>query len=249
MQTRRSFLKKAALTGAMLGFTDIISSAMEQSPSAKKITLHENDIILLQGDSITDAHRNKKSDPPNTFAMTGNGYPIHAAGALLCQHAEKHLTIYNKGVSGNKVFQLAERWDKDCIELKPNVVSILVGVNDFWHTIANDYQGTAAIYENDYRTLLQRTKDALPGVKLIIGEPYAINGVKAVDDSWFPAFNEYRSIARKIAAEFDAVFIPFQKVFDEAQKRVPASYWTLDGIHVALPGSYLMANAWLQAFK
>ena len=249
MNTRRDFLKKTAAASAILGFSGSIAASAMSIPQASKIALKKDDVVLFQGDSITDAGRDKKTQTPNTSSMMGSGYVMLAAGELLFKHAEKNLTIYNKGVSGNKVFQLAERWQSECIDLKPNVLSILIGVNDFWHTKSNDYKGTVKTYEDDYRTLLKRTRAALPNVKLIICEPFVINGVKAVDNTWFPGFDEYRAVAKKIASEFDTVFVPYQKIFDEAQKRAPGSYWSHDGVHVSLAGAQLMANAWMEAVK
>ena len=248
MNTRRDFLKTAAVSGAMLSIPGIVASAMNIQQSSQ-ISLQKDDVILFQGDSITDAGRDKDVKTPNTSPMMGSGYAILAAGELLFRHAEKNLTIYNKGISGNKVHQLAERWDVDCIKLKPNVLSILIGVNDFWHTKTSGYQATVKTYEADYRALLNRTVAALPGVKLIIGEPFAVTGIRAVDDSWYPEFDKYRQAAQKLADEFKAVFIPYQKVFDEAQKRAPGVYWTHDGVHASLAGASLMANAWLEAVK
>ena len=246
MNTRRDFLKTAAMSGAMLSIPGIVASAMTISQTSK-ISMQKDDVILFQGDSITDAGREKDTKTPNTSPMMGSGYVIQAAGELLFKHAEKNLTIYNKGISGNKVYQLAERWNTDCIDLKPNVLSILIGVNDFWHTKTGGYQGTAKTYEDDFRALLKRTLTALPNVKFIIGEPFAVTGVRAVDNSWYPEFDRYREAAGKLADEFKAVFIPYQKVFDEAQKRAPGVYWTHDGVHASLAGAHLMANAWMEA--
>jgi lysophospholipase L1-like esterase len=156
------------------------------------------------------------------------------------------LHIYNKGISGNKVYQLADRWDADCLALKPTVLSILVGVNDFWHTLVNGYKGTIKTYQDDYRALLDRTRKSLPDVKLIIGEPYALIGVKSVDASWYPAFNDYRHAAREIAESYGAIFIPYQEIYDKALHAAPGSYWTADGVHPSLAGAELMAQAWLE---
>ncbi|MDR0814966.1 MAG: SGNH/GDSL hydrolase family protein [Bacteroidales bacterium] len=245
---RRSFLKKAAFAGTVIGLSDSIIASTVQIRSSAKIALKEDAVVLFQGDSITDAGRDRKVSTPNTSPMMGMGYVMLAAGALLERYAEQRPVIINKGVSGDKVYQLNDRWNEECINLKPNVLSILVGVNDFWHTKSGGYKGTAKTYETDYRALLLRTKEALPEVKLIIGEPFAVTGVKAVDDTWFPAFDEYRKIARNLAEEFNAVFIPYQTVFDEAKKRAAASYWTHDGVHASLAGAQLMAKAWMQAF-
>jgi lysophospholipase L1-like esterase len=248
MNTRRAFLKKTVIAGAAIGLSDSIITQAMQVAQPSKITLADGDIILFQGDSITDAGRNRTALTPNTSSMMGGGYAILAAGMLLHRYAEKKLTVYNKGISGDKVFQLADRWDVDCIKLKPNVLSILVGVNDYWHTRNRNYSGTAKLYEQDYRALLERTKKALPDVRLIIGEPYVVNGVKSVDDSWLSDFENYRAAARKLAAEFGAVFIPYQQVYDDAQKRATGAYWTSDGVHASLAGAQLMAEAWMQAF-
>jgi lysophospholipase L1-like esterase len=172
-----------------------------------------------------------------------------AAADLLEEHASLNLKIFNKGISGNKVYQLAERWDKDCLEIKPDVLSILIGVNDFWHKLNGNYNGTIEIYRNDYKALLEKTRKALPNVKLIICEPFAVPGVKAVDQKWYPDFYEYQKVAREIAAQFNAIFIPYQKIFDEAQKQAPGAYWTGDGVHPSLAGAQLMAEAWAETVK
>jgi lysophospholipase L1-like esterase len=171
------------------------------------------------------------------------------AAALLEKYASLNLKIFNKGISGNKVYQLAERWDKDCLEIKPDILSILIGVNDIWHTLNGNYKGTIEIYRNDFIAMLERTKKALPNIKLIICEPFAVKGVKAVDDKWYPEFYGYQKAARDIAIQFGAGFIPYQKIYDEAQKQAPGVYWTGDGVHPTLAGAQLMAKAWLEAVK
>jgi lysophospholipase L1-like esterase len=246
---RRNFIAgTATATLASIALPDIVSAAVA-SAAPKKISLNDNDVILFQGDSITDAGRNKTSTAPNTAAMFGNGYANLAAANLLLKHPGKNLQIWNRGISGNKVYQLADRWDAECLQIKPNVLSILIGVNDYWHKLNGTYQGTVEIYRTDYKKLLDRTKQALPDVKLIICEPFAVNGVKAVTDKWYPEFNEYRQAAREIATQYDALFIPYQTVFDDAQKTAPGSYWTGDGVHPSVAGAALMAEAWLKMVK
>jgi lysophospholipase L1-like esterase len=246
---RRSFIKKAALGGLMaVSMPEIISAAMPAEAS-KKISLSKDNIILFQGDSITDAGRNRDEKGFNSPRGLGNGYPMFTAAAMLEKFASLNLKIYNRGISGNKVFQLAERWDTDCIELKPDVLSILIGVNDIWHKLNGQYNGTIDIYRKDYTALLDRTRKALPDVKLIVCQPFAVNGVKAVDEKWYPEFYDYQNAAEEISKHFGALFVPFQKVFDEAQKRAEGSYWTGDGVHPSMAGAQLMANAWLSAVK
>jgi len=124
--------------------------------------------------------------------MPTTGYVYSIATQLLVDRAGDGLKIYNRGISGNKVFQLADRWDKDCLELKPDIVSILIGVNDIWHTLNGNYNGTVEKYEKDYRALLNRTRKALPNVQLVICEPFVLR-CGAVNDKWFPEFDRYRA--------------------------------------------------------
>lgn len=248
-QTRRSFIKKATLGGLMtVSMPEIISAAMPAEAS-KKISLSKDNIILFQGDSITDAGRSRDDKAFNSSRGLGTGYAMFAAAGMLEKYPSLNLKIYNRGISGNKVFQLAERWDTDCIELKPDVLSILIGVNDIWHKLNGQYNGTIDIYRKDYTALLDRTRKALPDVKLIVCQPFAVSGVKAVDEKWYPEFYDYQNAAEEIAKQFGALFVPFQKVFDEAQKRAQGSYWTGDGVHPSMAGAQLMANAWLSAVK
>ncbi len=247
--SRRNFIRTASLGSLLAVNIPEIVSAAYAPVRDKKISLSKDDIILFQGDSITDARRKKDDTSANSPAALGTSYPFLATAELLYRYPAKNPSCYNKGVSGNKVYQLAERWQTDCLDLKPTVLSILVGVNDFWHTLVNGYKGTIQTYRDDYKALLDRTKQALPDVKLIIGEPYAVTGVKSVDDKWYPAFNDYRQAAREIATSFGAAFIPYQEIFDKAKERAPGSYWTIDGVHPSLAGARLMAEAWLQTIK
>lgn len=247
--SRRRFLKTASLAGVFsMSIPSIVSAAYEEA-KVKKVSLQKGDVVLFQGDSITDAGRKKDEKGYNNAAALGSGYAMLAGAGLLFRYADKDLKVYNKGISGNKVYQLAERWDADCIDLQPKVLSILVGVNDFWHTLTNGYKGTIETYRKDFTALLDRTKQKLPDVKFIIGEPYAVTGVKAVDDKWYPAFNDYRQAAREIADKYSAVFIPYQTIYDKAQKSAPGVYWTGDGVHPTMAGAKLMAEAWLEAVK
>jgi len=246
---RRDFIRNtSAVAVAASVFPHIVSAAFENAP-VRRISLEKNDVILFQGDSITDWGRAYDSRQANTNNTLGAGFVLQAAGSLLLDFPDKNLQIYNKGIAGNKVFQLADRWETDCLALKPNVLSILVGVNDFSHTLFYDYKGTIETYKKDYHQLLALTKKALPNVKLIIGEPFVFKTGRLVTDKWFPVFDSYRNAARDIAVEFDAAFIPFQSLFDKALGLAPASYWSLDGIHPSVAGAALMARAWRETIK
>ena len=249
MENRRNFIRKAVLGSlAAISIPEILSASMVRGGS-KKIQLTKGQSILFQGDSITDAGRDKQTDGFNTAKILGTGYAMLAGATLLEKYADLDLKVYNKGISGNKVGQLAERWDKDCLEIKPDILSILIGVNDIWHKLSGRFDGSVDIYRKGYMELIERTKKALPGVKLIIGEPFGVRGVKAVDDTWYPEFPEYQKAAREVAAQAGAAFIPYQAIFDEAQKQAPGFYWTTDGVHTTLAGAKLMAQAWMETVK
>jgi lysophospholipase L1-like esterase len=245
---RRNFITKMALgTLGAMSIPNLADAAISDS-KAKKIILKNNDVILFQGDSITDANRSKTDFQANSSKTLGQGYVFHTAAELLRSHPTKNLQIHNRGISGHKVPQLAERWDKDTIELKPTVLSILIGVNDYWHKKLDNYKGTAVSYKSGYRELLQKTKEKLPDLKLIILEPFAIEG-GAVGKDWFGPFQEYQNASKEIADEFDAPFVPYQKIFNKALEAAPGSHWVPDGVHPSIAGARLMADAWLETIR
>ena len=247
--TRRDFL--STITAATLGAAGLtlspVSTQTKFQSDGKYAAIPEGGTVLFQGDSITDGGRNRKQAAANTGL--GNGYAFLAAAQLRDELAARNLQIYNRGISGNKVFQLADRWPKDCLQFSPDLLSILIGVNDFWHTL-NNYDGTVEVYRRDFESLLQRTKRQLPDAQLIVGEPFVVKEGSAITDDWFPVFKEYQHAARELASEFNAAFIPYQSIFNEAAKRSGSpTYWTNDGVHPTLAGSHLMAQAWLETAK
>ena len=249
---RKFFLGSAAGAAAIASIPGIVSSCItkdEKSVDEKYSIFQTGNTILFQGDSITDAGREKEKQVPNNSRSFGYGYAFLAASNLLNSLPGKKLTIYNRGISGNKVFQLANRWQEDCLDLKPDVLSILIGVNDYWHKRNNHYDGTIEIYENDYRALLKQTKEQFPGIKLIICQPFAVINTSAVDESWIEPMKQYQEVAKRMADEFNAIWVPYQEVFDEAVKYAPAVYWTGDGVHPSMAGAQLMAEAWLRSVE
>ena len=245
--SRREFLKSTTLNTAVLATIPAIVSACVSSKT-KKTAINPGDVLLFQGDSITDAGRDKQHELPNNGRSFGTGYAFIAASGILRNNPGKNLSVHNRGISGNKVYQLAERWEKDCLELKPNLLSILIGVNDYWHMRNGEYDGTVEVYENDYRKLLERTKNEIPEITLVICQPFILTNTRAVDESWVEPFKTYQDVAEKMANEFQAIWVPFQEVFNEALKDAPAEYWAADGVHPSMAGAQLMAETWLRFF-
>ena len=242
--TRRGMLQCAGAAVGGLGLSSAALKASADSP-ADSAVLNQDDVILFQGDSITDAHRDKKSAEPNNFDALGRGYANMAASALLGAHAPLRLQCYNRGISGHKVPDLAARWQSDTIDLKPAVLSILIGVNDIWHKLNGKYDGTVEDYEQGFAKLLSDTRDALPDTRLVICEPFVLR-CGAVNDTWFPEFDERRAAAKSVADAAGTTWVPFQSMFDEAvNDATPASYWAGDGVHPTMAGHALMAKTWL----
>ncbi len=245
---RRDFIKTLALGAAGTATVGTFSnsvSAQERSEHPGSL-IQPGSTILFQGDSITDAGRSRpEAEKPNNQKALGNGYAWMAASQLLVGMSDAKLNIYNRGISGNKVFQLADRWEKDCLSLKPDVLSILIGVNDIWHRLNGKYDGTVETYETDLRALLDRTRKALPEVKLVICEPFVLK-CGAVDDKWFPLFDQFRKAASDVTKEQHALFVPFQSMFDEAVNYAPPEHWAKDGVHPSPFGAQLMAHGWVK---
>ncbi len=242
---RRRFIRNSSLASLALAYpvTTPNIAVAAQAPPAKDLT------ILFQGDSITDAGRSRDQYYANSSRGMGTGYVYLAASQLLAENSVGNFSIYNRGVGGHKVHQLAARWNEDAIMLKPDVLSILIGVNDYWHMVNGHYAGTVETYGSDFRHLLSRTKREVPGIRIMICEPFAVWGGSAITDRWKAEFPEYQKTAAKLASEFKAAFVPFQKVFDEALREAPVTVWCPDGVHPSPGGAHLMAQAWIKEFN
>lgn len=249
METRRKFLTKSLLTlgATAIGSQKLFADTAHTAPN--KLRIQQDEVILFQGDSITDAGRKRDNLAPNETNAFGHGYAMMAAATLLNNYADKNIQVYNRGISGNRVPDLIERWGVDAIQLRPTILSILIGVNDFWRTIDRGAQNTPQQYKQQYQQLLDTTSAKLPDVKLIIGEPFGVKGVKHVTDKWYPDFVGYQEAAKDIAKEYNAIFLPYQSIFDRAAKRGAGDYWTTDGVHTSMAGANLMAESWLGLIK
>lgn len=203
----------------------------------------ENDVILFQGDSITDWGRTWGENPPQSL---GNGYVLHLAAYLLAKYPEKNLTMINRGISGNRVVDLEARWQEDCLALKPTVLSILIGINDCWRKFDDNEETTAAQYADGYRRLLERTKKELPDVRLIMLEPFVL---PTPDDrkQWRADLDPKIFAARELAREFGATYVPLDGAFAAAATKVHPSYWAADGVHPTPAGAALIMREWLKS--
>ena len=132
---------------------------------------HRDLIFLFQGDSITDGNRGRNNDPNH---IMGHGYAFSIASRVGAAFPQKNLSFYNRGISGNKITDLASRWQNDTLDIKPNVLSILIGVNDTDSVVRQKEIITAEKFEREYRLLLKETKTKLPECLLVLCEPFIL---------------------------------------------------------------------------
>ncbi|MEM9917204.1 MAG: SGNH/GDSL hydrolase family protein [Bacteroidota bacterium] len=250
-RNRRNFLLQTSLASfGLLSAPQMIQAALStELTSDLPSSPDKGQVILFQGDSITDAGRNRNVQNANNGAGMGFGYAYQIASHLLGRYPDRAFKCYNRGISGHKVFQLSDRWKEDCLDLKPDVLSLLIGVNDFWHTKTHGFKGTAQSYEDDLRRLLDRTKAAFPNIKIMLCEPFFVAGGSKLKADWFAEFDQYRAANVRIGKDYADVYIPFNTLFAKALESATVDYWCADGVHPSIAGSYLMANAWLEAFS
>jgi lysophospholipase L1-like esterase len=231
---------------ALVAGSAIASQFIAETALAEEAKLAPGATILFQGDSITDAGRDRQRDGANVARAFGDGYPLLIAAKLLADRPALGLKCFNRGISGNKVPDLDKRWQEDCIDLEPSILSILIGVNDIWHKLSGRYEGTVQTYETGLTELLQRTQDALPKTRIVICEPFVLR-CGAVNDSWFPEFDDRRAACKRVAEAMQLTWVPFQTMFDAATSDdVPPAYWASDGVHPSMAGHALMAKTWLE---
>lgn len=209
-------------------------------------------LILFQGDSITDAGRNREL--PHGM---GVGYANMVAGELGAAEPYKYI-FRNRGISGNRVVDLFARIKKDMINLQPEIMSILIGVNDVWHEFNYQNGVSAEKFEMVYGLMIEELQAALPGLKLMLLEPFVLPGSATETTEEHPGRWEFFSselplraqAVKRLAEKYNLPFVPLQKLFDVANADAPApGYWLRDGVHPTAAGHVLIKNAWLEAYK
>ncbi len=201
--------------------------------------------FLFQGDSITDVGRNRGCD-----TSYGEGYP-NLMVADYMKNKRGQFEFINKGISGNRVVDLYARIRCDFINLEPDYISILIGVNDVWHELGGKNGVCAEKYEKVYSMLIEDLKEANPNVKIFILEPFVLKG-PATENDWdyfYPEVLKRAAAAKKIAEKYNLVFISLQDKFDEAAADGNTTYWTADGVHPTCAGHQLIKEALCEAVE
>ena len=200
--------------------------------------------IVFFGDSITDAGRNRSTDFENS--SYGFGYPYIINAFLTGKHPQE-FDVINRGISGDRIVDLYARVKTDVWNLKPDMLSILVGVNDVWHEIVRGNGVDIVRWEKMYRMLIEDTLKVLPDLKIVIMEPFVLKGA-ATEENFdrFTEVKEYAKVAKKIAEDYKCLFVPLQKHLDAAAEKYGEDYCLKDGVHPAVGGAYLIADEWLK---
>ena len=212
--------------------------------SLPSMNIEQCRVFLFQGDSITDCGRDRGAEAnANHNTALGPGYAGKIGGALLAEYPGRNLQIFNRGISGHRVVDLYARWKCDAINLAPDVISILIGVNDTWHEFGGKNGVELDRFEQVYRMMLQLTQARLPEVKLVLCEPFVLpTGVVTPD--WQVDICGRQEIVARLAQEFGAILVPFQTMFNEALQEAGPEYWTGDGVHPTPAGHARMAAFW-----
>jgi acyl-CoA thioesterase I len=198
----------------------------------------DNDVVLFQGDSITDCGRSRSDG-----SDLGYGYAAMTAAWFAAQYPEKRVTFLNRGIGGNRAKDLRDRWQQDCIALKPNWVSILIGINDTWRRYDSGDATSAGDYEANYRAILEASS-----ARLIVMEPFVLP-IPPDRAAWREDLDPKIQVARRLAREFNAIYVPLDGLFAAAAVQREPAFWAADGVHPSLAGHALIAQAWLRAVK
>lgn len=203
------------------------------------VLLADRATILFQGDSITDCGRGREND-----ANLGNGYANQVAAWLNAACPQKNFRFLNRGISGNRVQDLRARWTEDCIRLKPDLVSIFIGINDVWRRYDSNDPTTPDVFETGYRDLLIRIRDELDA-KVMILEPFVLP-VPEDRLAWREDLDPKIDAVRRVAREFGASYVPLDGLFAAVAAKRPPVFWAADGVHPTQAGHALITQAWLK---
>lgn len=203
--------------------------------------IQRDSVVLFQGDSITDAGRSRVDGDDLGF-----GYPALTAAWFTALHPGRAVRFINRGISGNRASDLHARWKADCLDLKPDWVSILIGINDTWRRYDSGDPTRVETYRDHYRAILEQT--ARTGARLVILEPFLLP-VPEDRKAWREDLDPKIGAARELAREFRAIFVPLDGQFAAAAAQREPAFWLPDGVHPSLAGHALIAQAWLRAVE
>ncbi len=209
--------------------------------------------IIFFGDSITDAGRNR--DNLQMQSALGYGYVRVIGDRLLGEAPDKHV-IYNMGISGNRIVDLYARIKAHVWNREPDLISILIGINDIWHEISHGNGVDVERYEKVYRMIIEDTRKRFPDMRFILCEPFVLEGTATCATNEMPdryerfkEVYEYAKVTKRLAKEYGCFFLPLQEKFNEAASKLGAEYYAPDGVHPNVGGSALIATEWMKLYN
>ena len=197
---------------------------------------------LFQGDSITDCARQR--DVPGSL---GSGYALTVASQLQYRYPQHRLRFLNRGCSGHRAKDLLGRWTEDCITLRPDTLSILIGINDVWRRYDNGDPTSCEQFESACRQMLHRVRSETKA-QVVLLEPFLLH-VPEDRLMWREDLDPKRVAVRNLAKEFHTAFIPLDEVFANAAKATGPAYWAADGVHPTPAGHALIASNLMSALE
>ncbi|MFF7196029.1 SGNH/GDSL hydrolase family protein [Streptomyces sp. NPDC088197] len=209
------------------------------SPQVRPNLVPDDGVVLFIGDSITDCGRDL--DAPDSL---GDGYAAMVAERYAAEHPGSGVRFVNRGISGNRAVDLRGRWDRDCLAVGADVVSVLVGINEVWRRFDSDDPTSDEEYEDHYRTVLGQAADR--GSALVLIEPFVMP-VSEDQLAFRDDLDGKLAVVRRLAADFSATLVPADALMTRAAADAGPRKWTDDGIHLTPDGHALLADAWLTA--
>jgi lysophospholipase L1-like esterase len=255
MLHRRTFLKTAAVTVAAAATGCASTQVRESRAKASDVSgytyrlpgFEKGSRLLFQGDSITDMNWGRNQADRNHYL--GHSYVYLIAARLGIDMPAAKLEFFNRGISGHTVGDLKNRWQADAIDMKPDLLSLLIGVNDVGRA------GKAGVpleaWEANYRSLLEASRNANPKLRIVLLDPFVLRSGKLANNpdewQWYRGGVEKLGIVvEQLAKDYQAVHIKTQQVFDAAAAATEPAQWIWDGVHPLPQGHELIARQWLQ---
>ena len=203
-----------------------------------------NQTLLFIGDSITDCGR--EHPVGQRWNSLGGGYVSFVDSIMGAVIPGTPITVLNTGISGNRVTDLEARWQSDVLDLEPNWLSVMIGINDVWRQFDSE-SGAEQVepeqYELVYSSLLEKTRSQLDG--LVLMTPYFLETNR--EDPMRLKMDAYGSINKKLAVQFDAIFVDTQATFDHYLAHQPTESLCADRVHPNGLGHMILARAFLNA--
>lgn len=201
-----------------------------------------NQRFVFIGDSITQADKFEDSE------QIGYGYVRYIKDYFAINQPEALPIFFNKGINGNRIPDLEKRWEEDVLSLRPDLVSISIGINDVWRQLDNHglEQVAPALFKEIYDLLLTQLK-LNTEARIFIMEPTIIE--ESVDAKGNILLKDYVALTHQLAEKYNATIVPTHQVFIEYLQKPNHQVLTTDGVHMNSAGNMLMAQAWLKTYK